>query len=207
MVSDKNSDFIDSDMIKTGIYGGSFNPIHRGHISLAKAFLCEAGLDEVWFVVSPQNPFKVNQQLLDDRWRLRLVEVALENEQNLKACDYEFHLPKPSYMWNTLQQMSRDYPDRTFTLLIGGDNWTSFSRWYHAQDILDNYQLAVYPRQGDPINPATLPENVQLLDAKLLDISSTEVRQHLATGQPIDTLVPPQVAALIREHHLYASNK
>lgn len=190
-------------MIKTGIYGGSFNPIHNGHIALAKAFLRLAALDEVWFVVSPQNPFKVNDHLLDDRWRLRLTKAALQGETRLMANDYEFHLPKPSYMWHTLQSMSREYPDREFTLLIGGDNWTTFHRWYHADDILSHYSLAVYPRKDNPIDTATLPPNVQLINAELLDISSTEVRHRITKGQDISHLVPPRVAELITKNHLY----
>lgn len=190
-------------MIKTGIYGGSFNPIHNGHIALAKAFLRQAALDEVWFVVSPQNPFKVNDHLLDDRWRLRLTKAALQGETRLMASDYEFHLPKPSYMWHTLQSMSREYPDREFTLLIGGDNWTTFHRWYHADDILSHYSLAVYPRKDNPIDTATLPPNVQLINAELLDISSTEVRHRITKGQDISHLVPPRVAELITKKHLY----
>lgn len=190
-------------MIRTGIYGGSFNPIHNGHIALAKAFLRQAALDEVWFVVSPQNPFKVNDHLLDDRWRLRLTEEALQGETNLIASDYEFHLSKPSYMWHTLQHMSHDYPDRKFTLLIGGDNWTTFRRWYHADDILSHYSLAVYPRKDNPIDVATLPSNVQLIQAELLDISSTEIRQRIASRQDISQLVPPRVAELITSHRLY----
>ena len=190
-------------MIKTGIYGGSFNPIHNGHIALAKAFLRQAALDEVWFVVSPQNPFKVNDHLLDDRWRLRLTKAALQEETRLMASDYEFHLPKPSYMWHTLQSMSREYPDREFTLLIGGDNWTTFHRWYHADDILSHYSLAVYPRKDNPIDTATLPPNVQLINAELLDISSTEVRHRITKGQDISHLVPPRVAELITKNHLY----
>ncbi|MBR0489528.1 MAG: nicotinate-nucleotide adenylyltransferase [Prevotella sp.] len=190
-------------MIKTGIYGGSFNPIHNGHIALAKAFLRQAALDEVWFVVSPQNPFKVNDHLLDDRWRLRLTKAALQEETRLMASDYEFHLPKPSYMWHTLQSMSREYPDREFTLLIGGDNWTTFHRWYHADDILSHYSLAVYPRKDNPIDTATLPPNVQLINAELLDISSTEVRHRITKGQDISHLVPPRVAELITKNRLY----
>ena len=190
-------------MIKTGIYGGSFNPIHNGHIALAKTFLREAALDEVWFVVSPQNPFKVNAKLLDDRWRLHLTEAALQDEPHLKASDYEFHLSKPSYMWHTLKSMSREYPDREFTLLIGGDNWTTFKRWYHAEDILSHYSLAVYPRKDNPIDTSTLPTNVQLINAELLNISSTEVRRRIANHQDISHLVPPRVVELITTHHLY----
>ena len=103
-----------------GIFGGSFNPIHNGHIALAKAFLEKENLDEVWFMVSPQNPFKVNQQLLADHLRLDLVRKATADNPHFKASDYEFQLPKPSYTWNTLQHLSHDFPTHRFTLLVGG---------------------------------------------------------------------------------------
>ena len=114
-------------MIKTGIFGGSFNPIHNGHISLAKQLKEKAGLDEVWLMVSPQNPMKQQADLLSDEVRLQMVRLALEHETGIVASDYEMHLPKPSYTWNTLQALSRDYPDRQFMLMIGGDNWASTS--------------------------------------------------------------------------------
>lgn len=189
--------------MKVGVYGGTFNPIHKGHIALARHFLTAAGLDEVWFVVSPQNPFKVGDKLLDDDSRLEMVGAALAGEDRLVVSDFEFHLPKPSYMWHTLQAMNREYPDTAFTLLIGGDNWTRFDRWYHSQDILDNYRVAVYPRQDDPIDATLLPANVQLLDAVLLDISSTQIREMVKAGQSIDHLVPPVVARMIAERGWY----
>ena len=184
-----------------GIYGGSFNPIHNGHIALARSFLTKAALDEVWFIVSPQNPFKVNDTLLDDRKRFLMVEEALKGEPGLVASDYEFHLPRPSYMWNTLQSLSRSYPQHTFTLLIGGDNWAAFDRWYHADDILRTYRIAVYPRRGDTIRQADLPDNVMLLDTELIDISSTEIRQRIAEGLPIDSLVPERIEKKIRREY------
>ena len=117
------------DKIKTGIYGGSFNPIHNGHIAIARKMTELAGLDEVWLVVSPQNPLKERGDLLDDRLRLEMTRMALAPYPKLKASDFEFALPRPSYMWNTLQALSAAHPDREFTLLIGADNWEVFSRW------------------------------------------------------------------------------
>ena len=134
-----------------GLFGGSFNPIHNGHVRLAKSLLQEAALDEVWFLVSPQNPFKQDQQLLDDDKRLQLVRLALKEEPQLMASDFEFHLPKPSYTWNTLQALEQEYPERKFTLLIGGDNWEAFDKWYRYEDILKRYPIIVYPREGSKV--------------------------------------------------------
>ena len=176
-----------------GIFGGSFNPIHNGHIALAKAFLEKENLNEVWFMVSPQNPFKVNQQLLADHLRLELVRKAIADNPHFKASDYEFQLPKPSYTWNTLQHLSHDYPTHRFTLLVGGDNWAAFDRWYHAEDILSNYKIVVYPRRGQEIDKSTLPTNVSLLQTPLIDVSSTDVRQRVEQGEDISKLVPEEI--------------
>ncbi len=191
-------------MIRTGIYGGSFNPIHNAHIRLAMKILRMAQLDEVWFVVSPQNPFKRNQQLLDDDKRLELVRLALSRHPRLTASDYEFHLPRPSYMHTTLTRLSADYPDREFVLIIGADNWERFHDWHRANDILQSYRLVVYPRQGSPIHPQSLPPNVQLVNTPLINLSSTMIRQRIAQGRSIRRLVPKAVAEAIEKEKLYA---
>ncbi|MBO4827211.1 MAG: nicotinate-nucleotide adenylyltransferase [Prevotella sp.] len=191
---------------RTGIYGGSFNPIHVAHVRLAKQLLEKANLDEVWFVVSPQNPFKQDQQLLDDDKRLQLVRLALKRHPRLVACDYEFHLPRPSYMHTTLTHLSADFPDREFVLLIGADNWERFDHWYRADDILRDYKLAIYPREGSPIAPTALPPNVQLVDTPLINLSSTEIRERIRQGRSIARLVPKAVADIISKEHLYAEH-
>ena len=176
-------------MIKTGIFGGSFNPIHNGHISLAQQLKEKAGLDEVWMMVSPQNPLKQNEDLLDDEKRLEMVRLALEGKKGLIASDYEMHLPKPSYTWNTLQALSKDYPEREFVLMIGGDNWDLFDKWYRAEDIKQNYEIIVYTRTpGEP---------------GFIDISSTNIRQRVKEGKGIKRLVPKAVADYIRKEGLY----
>ena len=121
-------------MIKTGFYGGSFDPIHIGHIALARQLLTSIPLDEIWFVVSPQNPFKINNNLLDDEKRLQMIRIALQDEKGLIASDYEFHLEKPSYTWKTLRALRKDFPDRDFSLIIGADNWLAFDRWGHPDE-------------------------------------------------------------------------
>ena len=183
--------------IRTGIFGGSFNPIHNGHIHLARQLLREAKLDEVWFLITPQNPWKEQANLMPDDFRYQLTKAALRRLKRLKASDFEFKLPKPSYTWNTLQALSAAYPDREFILLIGGDNWVAFDKWYHYEDILAHYSIAVYPRKDAPLDPATLPENVLLMQSPTIDVSSTEIRQRLAQGLPIDHLVPRAVAKML----------
>ncbi len=187
--------------MKIGLFGGSFDPIHNGHIALAKTFLKEAELDEVWLLVSPQNPFKAQQKLLEDKKRLALVEKALRAHPNIVASNYEFSLPKPSYTWNTLQHLAISYPYHTFTLLIGGDNWQAFDRWSHAEDILSHYHICIYPRKEDHFDKANLPQNVCLLQAPLLEISSTMIREKVRQGAPIDHLVPQHIIQDIEEYY------
>ena len=191
--------------MKVGIYGGSFNPIHNGHIALAEAFLRQAELDEVWFMVSPQNPLKANARLLDDEIRFKMVQKVLKHKRNLIACDYEFHLPKPSYTWDTLQRLSNDFPQHQFTLLIGSDNWTAFDRWYHHEDILQNYKIVIYPRLGDEIGKNELPNSVSLLNAEFINISSTEIRERIANGKSIDHLVPAEIAVEVTNAYSHQS--
>lgn len=191
--------------MKVGIYGGSFNPIHNGHIALAEAFLRQAELDEVWFMVSPQNPLKANARLLDDKIRFKMVQKVLKHKRNLIACDYEFHLPKPSYTWDTLQRLSNDFPQHQFTLLIGSDNWTAFDRWYHHEEILQNYKIVIYPRLGDEIGKNELPDSVSLLNAEFINISSTEIRERIANGKSIDHLVPAEIAVEVTNAYSHQS--
>ena len=182
-------------MIRTGIYGGSFNPIHNGHIAIAKAMLSLGAIDEVWFMVSPQNPLKQAADLLDDNLRLDMTRHAVEGIKGIKVSDYEFRLPRPSYMWNTLQHLSHDYPDRQFYLLIGADNWQVFDRWYHANDLNSHYPIRIYPRRGYDIDTASLPPTVTLVDTGLYDVSSTQVRDMIRHGEDPSLLIPQSIAA------------
>ena len=160
-----------------------------------------AGLDEVWLVVSPQNPLKPAGSLLADEKRLLMAQTAVSAIPGVTATDYEFRLPRPSYMWNTLQSLSRDFPERDFTLLIGADNWAVFHRWYRADDIIAHYPIAIYPRTGYPIDTASLPPNVKLIDTGLYDISSTQVRELIARGGDITGLVPDSVVPLATQFY------
>jgi nicotinate-nucleotide adenylyltransferase len=172
-------------MKKIGLFGGSFNPIHTGHIALAKAVRERCGLDEVWLMVSPQNPLKLEADLLDDKLRLALAQKALEGVEGVRACDYEFRLPKPSYTWNTLQHLVQDYPSYTFVLLIGGDNWARFTRWRHWKDILWHHDVVVYPRDSYP----------GTIQVPLLPVSSTDIRRKVKNGEDISCLVPSSIVS------------
>ena len=174
-----------------GIFGGSFNPIHCGHIALARQLLTTLQLDAVWFVVSPLNPFKTRaSDLLSDQLRYQLACRALASEPGLEASDCEFGLPRPSYMYRTLAYLSSRYPDTRFTLLIGADNWLSFGRWAHSDEIIDRYRVAVYPREGYDIDASTLPSHVSYVPSPLYPVSSTLIRHRIASGEPIAGLVP-----------------
>lgn len=184
--------------IRTGIYGGSFNPIHNGHIAIARAMLDCGAVDEVWLMVSPQNPLKQSADLLDEQLRLDMTRRATADIPCVTACDYEFHMPRPSYMWHTLQSLSRDYPDRVFTLLIGADNWQVFDRWYHADDIIAHYPIRIYPRRGYDIEASTLPHNVKLVDTGLYDVSSTMVRERIRRGEDVSQLIPASIIEMAK---------
>ena len=167
---------------RTVVFGGSFDPIHIGHLALAGA-VCEHGLaDEVWFMVSPQNPHKQDCNLTDEGLRLQMVQLAVKGNPAFKACDFEFTLPRPSYTVHTLAALEQAYPDRDFVLLIGADNWEKFDRWYKGDEILSRYGIIVYPRG---------------------DVSSTMVREAVASGCGISDLVTPVVERFIIENELY----
>lgn len=188
----------EKEKIKTGIFGGSFNPIHIGHLALAN-YLCEyGGLDEVWFLVSPHNPLKQQADLWDDQLRLELVRLAVAGYPRFRVSDVEFRLPRPSYMIHTLDCLQQTHPDREFVLVVGADNWSLFPRWYKSDEILSRFRLLVYPRPGYLVDAASLPAGVTLVQTPLLEISSTFIRQALSEGRDVRYFLHPAVYARLQ---------
>lgn len=180
---------------KVALYFGSFNPIHKGHIGLGEYLLEHSDVDELWYVVSPQNPLKQKADLWDDVLRYRLACEATKHNPHLSVCDIEFHLPVPSYTVNTLRILSEKYKEYKFSLLIGADNYQIFDKWYCYDEILRNYKIYVYPREGVEVDRNKFPQ-MNWLDAPLYPISSTMIRERLKRGESIDDLVPFSVEVI-----------
>ncbi len=187
--------------MRIGIFGGSFNPIHNGHIHLASYIAEKSGLDEIWLMVSPQNPLKREDGLLDDTLRLQMAAKAIEGVPRLKASGYEFNLPKPSYTCDTLRSLSKDYPYAEFVLIIGADNWAVFDKWRDYREIIATHDIIIYPRPGYPVDTGNLPPNVILTDARLIDISSTEIRRKARTGESVSGLVPDVITSMVTDYY------
>lgn len=177
-------------MKKTGIFSGSFNPIHIGHLALAN-WLCEfEGLDEVWFLVTPHNPLKKKEDLMDDGQRLELVRAAIGDYPKFKASDFEFHLPRPSYTVNTLQALSETYPDHQFHFIMGADNWQNIWKWKDSETLLSKYPILVYPRLGyEVIIPGQYP-NIKCVNAPIMEISSSFIRESIKEGKDLRFFLP-----------------
>ncbi|MDD3321487.1 MAG: nicotinate (nicotinamide) nucleotide adenylyltransferase [Paludibacter sp.] len=189
-----------------GIYSGSFNPIHNGHIQLAEYLIDNKLVDEVWFVVSPCNPLKNQQDLINEYLRLDMLVMSIKNKLQFKASDIEFSMPIPSYSIDTLQELSKQYPDNQFSLMIGSDNALIFDQWKNYKQLLDKYQVLVYPRIGYDFSEVKgkYPQ-MQLLNTPYFNISSTQIRQSIAQKKDISQWLHPSVRDFILENHLYAN--
>lgn len=185
-----------------GLYFGSFNPIHTGHLIIASHVLNEAGLDKVWFVVSPQNPFKPSSTLLNEYDRLHLVKKAIEEDDRFRASDAEFALPRPSYTALTLAYLTEKYPAHRFQIIMGSDSFQNVGNWKNANAILHHYPILVYERPGFPVTE-THGAQVRLLQAPLLEISATHIRKLVQEGKSIRYLVPEVVADEIQSSRFY----
>lgn len=191
--------------MKVGLYFGSFNPVHIGHLIIASHIVEHSGLDQVWFVVSPQNPFKNKSALLNEQHRLSLIQLAIEGETKLKASNAEFKLPKPSYTINTLVYLSEKYPEHTFSIIMGSDSYQNIEKWKNYEQIINNYNVYVYTR---PSFPVKLPvgENIIMVDAPLLEISASAIRKNIRQGHSIRYLVADEVKNEIEAKGYYSSS-
>lgn len=178
--------------MKTGLYFGSFNPVHTGHLIIASHILNETDLQQVWFVVSPQNPFKTSDSLLNEYDRLHLLQKAIESDNRLRVSDIEFSLPRPSYTTHTLAYLKEKYPARSFSIIMGSDSFQNLEKWKNAEAIIKNYPILIYKRQGFEIENK-LGANIQVMKAPLLEISATHIRELIKNGKSIKYLVPPSV--------------
>ncbi len=190
-------------MKNIGLFFGSFNPIHIGHLIIANTMVEHSSLDQVWFIISPQNPFKKQSTLLHEHDRLDLVNAAIFDNYNLKAVDVEFRMPKPSYTIDTLTYLSEQHKDKNFKLIIGEDNLKSFRKWKNSDKILEFYELLVYPRPHTQPSDLKSHPNVQLIDAPMMDISATFIRKSIQSHKSIKYLVPESVEQLIIGRKLY----
>jgi nicotinate-nucleotide adenylyltransferase len=188
---------------RIGLFFGSFNPVHVGHLIIASQVVEQTDRDEVWFVVSPQNPFKRKASLLDQRQRLHLVRLAIGDDDRLRASDVEFGLPVPSYTVDTLAHLGERHPAHDFALIMGSDNLQSLPKWKNATVLLDRYRMLVYPRPG--FDGGALREHpaVRWLDLPLLQISATFVRQAIAEGRSTRYLLPDPVYRYVEEMGFY----
>lgn len=190
-------------MRKIGLFFGSFNPVHIGHLIIANSMLSNTDLDEVWFVVSPQNPLKERKTLLPDRQRLEMVRQAIYDNYKMRACDVEFSLPKPSYTILTLAHLGEMYHDKQFCLIMGSDNLATFERWRNWDYILEHYHLYVYPRPGsDDCKLATHP-HVTMVDVPMMGISSTYIREQIKQKHDVRYLLPEPVYQYLTDMHFY----
>ncbi|MFR9166735.1 MAG: nicotinate (nicotinamide) nucleotide adenylyltransferase [Dysgonomonas sp.] len=174
-----------------GIFSGSFDPVHIGHMIIANYITEFTDIDEIWFLISPQNPFKKDNIMTDELFRLQMVQLAVEEYTEFKASDFEFTLPQPSYTINTLQKLKEKYPKHTFSLIIGGDNWEAFDKWKDHESIIADHHIYVYPRLDYSISVAdNLKDRVTVLDSPIIEISSTFIRKCINEGKTLKRSFP-----------------
>lgn len=188
--------------MKIGLYFGSFNPIHVAHLIIANHILNETDIEKIWFLVSPQNPFKTSDQLLNEFHRLHLVRLATEDDNRIKASDIEFSLPKPSYTSNTLTYLAEKFPEHEFCIIMGSDSFQNIHKWKNYESIIKNYAIYVYTRSGFSTDNH-VGARVHLVEAPLLQLSATQIRKYIEEGKSIRYMVPDEVLDEIEKGGYY----
>ncbi len=189
--------------MKTGLFFGSFNPIHFGHMAIANYVTEFTGIEQIWFIISPQNPFKAKSSLLADYHRYELVNRAISDDHRFKASNVEFKLPKPSYTIDTLTYLAEQYPEQDFYLIIGSDQLPYFHNWKNPDQLIDNYHFLVYPRLGTDKHSLMDNPAFQRIEAPMMEISSTFIRRAIQEKKDMRFFMPEAVWGYIREMHFY----
>jgi len=190
--------------MKIGLYFGSFNPIHNGHLAIAQFLMQQSLFEQIWMVVSPNNPLKNKNDLAPENDRLNMVKLAIQDIPYLHACDIEFSLPSPSYTIETLNELEKQYPNDEFSLILGADNIENFHKWKHYEEILKRYILYVYPRSGKTFEKNIEHPHIVYLEARLLPVSATEIRRVLRQKKAVAEYLPEAVVEYIERKELYA---
>lgn len=186
-----------------GLYFGTFNPVHVGHMIIAQHMLEYSDMDQIWFMVTPHNPHKAKKSLLDDRQRLYMVELAIKDPFRMKASDEEFKLPQPSYTITTLTHLAEKHADKKFSLIMGMDNLQSFHKWKNFDRIIEQHDLFVYPRPGYDVGEFGNHPKVRVIDAPNMEISATRIREALRDGKDLSYMVPQKVWDYLVDNNLY----
>lgn len=185
-----------------GVFGGSFNPVHSGHMMVASYIAQWCGLDEVWLMLSPLNPLKSDAGLLPDATRLDMLRIAVGDSPLVRVSDFELSMPRPSYTVDTMQALRQAYPDCSFRIIIGSDNWAIFDRWRDPEVLLRDFGVIIYPRPGYPL-PDRLPSGAMAVDAPVCSLSSTMIREAVAQGRDVTFFLPHGVWDYIKSNNLY----
>jgi len=188
--------------MKIGLFFGSFNPVHIGHLIIANYILNELAVEQIWFIVSPLNPFKIEQTLLDENDRLELVKEAIADDQRMVASDVEFQLPKPSYTYVTLDHLRKNFSQHTFVVIMGSDSFRSLNNWKNFEEIVSQHQIIIYQRPGFDVTNK-INAQMKVVDAPMLNISSTNIRELVSKGKSIRYLVPDSVRETIESNGFY----
>jgi nicotinate-nucleotide adenylyltransferase len=185
-----------------GLYFGSFNPVHCGHLIIANHILNESEIEKIWFIVSPQNPFKTGSSLLNEYTRFHLLKIATEDDPRIKISDIEFTLPRPSYTSTTLSHLQEKYPGHQFSIIMGSDSFQNLHKWNNHEFIVNNYSIYVYRRVGFEIDNH-VKARLKIVDAPLLQISATQIRHFIKAGKSIRYMVPEKVRDEIEKYNYY----